>query len=989
MVLLGFQLPIELKRYFLTLVFFLGIFLTAFPITVEEMQLLFPGGRISSVADNTAVYTVYTDAGLRYGLCGYDPSYEPQYSHRTSLYADGKAEEVITNSKCFTILPPLYDKIQLPSEGIAAVCKDGKWAYVDFNNLDYLTDFVFDAAMPFKDGEAKVMCNKEIVILNRVDLPRYRSGNSEGPSLSLKRELLKQLQKEHQYDRCIEMGVAIIGILSPDEIKDYSQEDFLTLLAVQAHAATARNDAMANTVAYTFNPKVPANYKTAYKHYRMSPLRQNFSLLSDNAPLCKNLASRCLEYIKGNNPSLYQRLQPVLSNFEKGEYKKAVYRYEAIMKETEGYQKSLVEELLYSCLLHIAGDFEHYNMADYNLHALSNDLTDPLLSCAADALSLRYGSAESGLKVYLSGKSLSSESKFLGRALLASIYEETGHWDQALNTIEEALALPADFPNAAELRLDLMAQAVVIASKSNDRRLQSYLPEFLKEECSYDTDLFSRLDILRLSKEWGLSRSRIEKVIQSLIHSNEPSQLTAAFKLTNFEKNLLHDAQLDWYASASASADPTVRDLFSRYTELRSHYKGVDIYNLKADYDAELIEMMELERQIKNLLPSPASLHDKYFGDIITRITRNLPSDACAVDFFPYAENRLNMLGAWFIDGKDSTPRFIPVADSNDLARIDKKKEETIASAYKTNGSLIWGNLPVQKYQTVYFSPSSNIEDMGVEYFDYEDKPLAAVKNVHRVSSIDNIHPLDFKLPTDGEIALFGGLDYGTSFTSSSRGGVRSGFLKFSQKEVDEIENIVEGLAPVMKFSGKEGTPDKFRALADIHPDVIHLATHGYQSGSKPMQNFMEFDRFNYYFQNTDLEDEDWLLSSTGLFLSEDTAVADSLNNLLLSRDVALTRLKDTALVVLSACNTSEGEKTGGYDYVMGLNYALRKADVKNIITSLWDVFDESTYNFMVSFYGRLKDMTLDQAFYQTVREFMALYPDNPKIWSSFILIEN
>jgi CHAT domain-containing protein len=59
------------------------------------------------------------------------------------------------------------------------------------------------------------------------------------------------------------------------------------------------------------------------------------------------------------------------------------------------------------------------------------------------------------------------------------------------------------------------------------------------------------------------------------------------------------------------------------------------------------------------------------------------------------------------------------------------------------------------------------------------------------------------------------------------------------------------------------------------------------------------------------------------------------------------------SLVVLSACESALGERTGG-DEIVGLTRAFLYAGAPAVVASLWSVDDEATAEFMTELYGRL-----------------------------------
>ena len=123
-----------------------------------------------------------------------------------------------------------------------------------------------------------------------------------------------------------------------------------------------------------------------------------------------------------------------------------------------------------------------------------------------------------------------------------------------------------------------------------------------------------------------------------------------------------------------------------------------------------------------------------------------------------------------------------------------------------------------------------------------------------------------------------------------------------------------------------------------------------------------------------------------GFKLSGNRELSD--DGILLSEEISKLSLGGTALVVLSVCNSANGI----FDDIegsLGLVKAFKLAGAKTIIASISRVDDDVTSEFMAEFYSRQSQgEDLHTAFVNTVRHFKALYPDQPKYWAAFKMID-
>ena len=95
--------------------------------------------------------------------------------------------------------------------------------------------------------------------------------------------------------------------------------------------------------------------------------------------------------------------------------------------------------------------------------------------------------------------------------------------------------------------------------------------------------------------------------------------------------------------------------------------------------------------------------------------------------------------------------------------------------------------------------------------------------------------------------------------------------------------------------------------------------------------------------------------------------------------------LKQTDLVVLSACDTQLGEQSRGDD-IIGLNRAFLYAGAASILASLWAVDDRAACDFMTAFYLHLKQgRSKVEALRRAQQITRAKYP-HPYYWAAFVL---
>lgn len=182
-------------------------------------------------------------------------------------------------------------------------------------------------------------------------------------------------------------------------------------------------------------------------------------------------------------------------------------------------------------------------------------------------------------------------------------------------------------------------------------------------------------------------------------------------------------------------------------------------------------------------------------------------------------------------------------------------------------------------------------------------------------------------------------------------------FLKSVDKEVESITNLFPK-PRARSFFSSEASETVFRDNAGQFNYVL-LAAHATLNSENPL-----FSR---------------------IYLG-----ADKLNDGHLQvREIYNLNLKNTNMIVLSACETQLGTQSRG-DEIIGVNRAFFYAGAQTLIASLWDVDDDAAQIFMTTFFTHLEQGTSKaKAFREAQINTKRLYKKHPYYWAAFILTGN
>lgn len=466
-----------------------------------------------------------------------------------------------------------------------------------------------------------------------------------------------------------------------------------------------------------------------------------------------------------------------------------------------------------------------------------------------------------------------------------------------------------------------------------------------------------------------------------------------------------------------------------------------------SDGDRREVDSLDLSI-IKKLEAKGLTFYPKELDVDWRQVRENLGDDDLAIEF-SCSRNRYVCL---LLKKKWRRPLFLPSSRNNFYLTGQKDKrllralhaaginqdstslygsvEQAMSNPYLAHylGSSIWDrkirrHFPKTPEGKIYFSPDNQLNVIGIEYLPiskgqhqpgYLDYCISDIYPIYRLSSTRQIIDRDISIGHTGlTVGLFGSPDFRarsrklySAFKHAENGGDRLIDSEYENQilsgpvadeemsplpaaihEIHSIDTIM--LSAGYKahiFTGAYASEDIFRMRAGTD-NILHLATHGFYM--TPLQAL----KIQFSMSPEFLNDP---LYRSGLFMSGAmkkwiTGIDNELveDGILTANEISTLDLNGTDMVVLSACQTGQGDIN--QDGIFGLQRAFKMAGARSMIASLWEVSDEATAFMMKHFYQNryLLGMSKYDAFMSALRAMRNTERwSSPEYWSAFILID-
>lgn len=294
----------------------------------------------------------------------------------------------------------------------------------------------------------------------------------------------------------------------------------------------------------------------------------------------------------------------------------------------------------------------------------------------------------------------------------------------------------------------------------------------------------------------------------------------------------------------------------------------------------------------------------------------------------------------------------------------------------------------VNKTTTIYFSSDGVYNKINLASL-FNKANSQYLIDQYSFSILSNLKELTLKeeqIVMNSSATLMGSPDFGLNGTSTSKSTLRSIVgtefqpLPGTKVEVERIAALLrEKQWKVSEYISQDASEERLKAIGTT--GVLHVATHGFfiadTEGDSPV----------VFSENLDQIANNPLLRS-GLILSGASKVASETkeDGVLTAYEAIGLPLDKTNLVILSACETGQGEVRNG-EGVYGLQRAILLAGAQHLLMSLWKVDDEATQELMTEFYRQwLSTNDLKMAYRNAQLAIKAKY-EMPQYWAGFVLL--
>lgn len=637
-------------------------------------------------------------------------------------------------------------------------------------------------------------------------------------------------------------------------------------------------------------------------------------------------------------------------------------------------------------------------------------------------------------------KHLGEQHPFYATSLnnLATLYTRQGSYDKAESLYLEALeirkkSLGEQHPDYASSLNNL---AALYGSQGAYTKTEPLYAEAYKINKANLIDFFNRASQQQQESYWEANKYSF--IWSYLWAKKQPSMQMLSYSTALLTKGLRLTSIANLQEYLISSQDTAVVNRYQQYLSVKR--------TLGLEYSKPIsgrIGMAALEAEAeqleKELVRRSAAFRDfkRSFEITHTEVQQALKPNEAAVEFVDYAYHNgkewtdTTYYAALVLRPGWAMPKMVQLCEKRQLEQIIATNGQQRRAAYveklygyRGRGLPIAGNIsnnlpnlyqllwqPIDSLlggvSTVHYAPSGLLHRLNLAAIAKNDtQRLGDVYDLRQLSSTRQLAQNSTFNSTTERSLLVGNVTYDADSTqlvavnrsysntqgeqyaarnlAQSRGGAWGALANTGP----EIKTIAMLSPQADTLTAHRATEEAFYYYLGKQPRIVHLATHGFFY--EPPQDTLQRKKDQPVFTNaTDaLMRSGLVLAGANRVWQGKAPVPNQEDGILTAYEISLKDLRQTELVVMSACETGLGDIKGS-EGVFGLQRAFKIAGAKNIIMSLWQVPDKATRQMMEVFYTHYlrEKKPIREAFKLAVNHIKQQY-EEPYFWAGFVLVE-
>ncbi|MEO9483496.1 MAG: CHAT domain-containing tetratricopeptide repeat protein [Ekhidna sp.] len=547
--------------------------------------------------------------------------------------------------------------------------------------------------------------------------------------------------------------------------------------------------------------------------------------------------------------------------------------------------------------------------------------------------------------------------------------------------------------------LSSVEDLAVVAWKQGDNTLAtSRFNQVISSNLQLVEDYFGAMSEYEKGQYWAKVRPSILKYFAFAVENGKetPELLTEMYNIHLKTKGILLSASTKVREQILSSTDEQLKSTYQKWVDAKEnliHYYSFSKEQLKQQ-KINLVELEaeanKLEKQL-NLLSAAFAQSNKLPTTSLADVKSKLGTNDAAVEIIGYPvfdRSFTNQKNYAFLiaDLAAVHPKLVLVEGGQDL-------DTKYAKAYlnmvrlkapdKITYDKFWRSVDeeLNGKKNVFLSLDGVYFQVNIGALQRPDGSFVSdAFDLHLYTSTRDL----VKPPSTGfaskKADFFGYPDFGSKGLLAALPGTKA--------EIDAASQITraKGFA-TNTYMQSQATEARFKEIKS--PSLLHIATHGFFLPESKASGEKVFGVEVNQAKDNPLLRSGLMLANAEQTMgvaTQGTEVNTANNGVLTAYEVITLDLKNTDLVVLSACETGLGEIKSG-EGVYGLQRAFQVAGAESVIMSLWKVSDEATMQLMTNFYTEwMGGKPKEEAFFSAQRTLRQSFPE-PYYWGAFVML--